>query len=395
VSGRPVYVPALVAMTLLAASAEFRFRYEPTPAQGDAGWLIGDCVAYRDIARSLLTYASVDYQLVNPREARRFAEAPGRTRTATRSTVSLTRDGRLVPKHPVLFPLALALPYALLREPGLLLFNWAQCTLLVVLVYRLARRFVPDPAAFAAAATFLADGILRNYTYNVSPDVFSAVLLLGGTLWVWEAGSARAGLLAGGFVLGLAVWMRPVNLVGLAALLPAAAASFRARAFGPRLALPLAGFAAGVSGYLLLNGFWFGDPFTTPYDRIVVLNDGVRSTVSHRSDMHRPFWSSLLPTLVTHKQSFLQTAPHWPLVLPCLAVLARRRTAEALALAALVFGQALFLVKYDHWLLSHFGNRFLMLPAAVSALGVAWLVQALATRSGDCLAREPPPARAG
>jgi hypothetical protein len=384
VKGRSRFLPALIVITLFAAVVEFQRRYEPSALE-EAGWLIGDGVDYRDMTRSLLAFGSLDYRLVNPREAARYTEGGRYTRTAARSNVSLTDDGRLVPKHSALFALAIALPYAVAREPGLLLFNWAQSILLVLLVYWLSARYVPPDVAFVAATIFLADGILRNYTYNVSPDVFGAVLVLGGTVLVWHARPSRRRLLAGGTVLGLAVWLRPLNLVGLAALLPAAVVGLRARRLDSSFAWPLAGFAAGVSGYLLLNVYWFENPFTTSYDRVLVLTDGVRSIASHRSDLNRPFWSSLLPTLGAGEHGFLQTAPHWPLILPALIYLGRRRFFEALALGALIFGPALFLVKYDYWDLSHFGNRFLILPAAASALGIAWLIRALMLGRPDSL----------
>ena len=387
-NGRSAFAPALVIMTLLVAGAEFLFRYESAPLE-DAGWLLGDCVAYRDIARSLLSNGSVDYRLVNGREARRYTDGGKFTRSATRSTISLTVDGRLVPKHTVLFAAVLVPAYALLGEAGLLIFNWAQCALLVVLAYWLSTRYFSPPVGFAAAAAFLIDGMLGNYTYNVSPDIFGAVLVLGGTLWVWRPGSSRLGSLGGGVLLGLAVWMRPTNLIGLAALSPLVVTSLRRREADARPGYALAGFAVGVSGFLLLNAFWFGSPFTTSYDRVAILNDGVLSTASHRADFNRPFWPSILPTLLTDKQGFLLTAPHWPLVLPALFYLLRRRATEAMALAALVFGPVIVLLKYDHWQSSHFGNRFLFLPAAVSALGVAWLVQMAANRFEADAAERP------
>lgn len=384
----PPYPLLLLVAGLLAAGGEFLSRHD-WGALEVAGWLVGDGGAYRDVTRSLLENRSADYMLVNPQQLRRSTES--RTRGSAGSKISQTVDGRFVPKHSLLLPLALLIPYAVGREAGMLLFNVAQCLLLLLLVYWLSLRYVSSLAAFAGAAVFLADGILRNYMYNVSPDVFGAVLVLSGFLCVWTAGGSARLLFLGGVLLGLSCWMRPLNLVGLVCLLPLAARNFEERRFGPSLAWPLAGFALGVAGYLWLNSVWFGSPLTTSYDRIVVMTNRVQSLASHRSDMNRPFWPSLLPTLVTSKQGFLQTAPHWPLALPCLFFLARRRPAEAFAIATLIFAQALFVVKYDYWQLSHFGNRFLFLPAAASSLGVAWLAQAALDRRADCLSTKAEP----
>jgi len=66
------------------------------------------------------------------------------------------------------------------------------------MVYWLTRRYVSEWAALLAACCFLADSPVRNFMYNVSPDVFGTVLVLGGVLCVWrkEAGVLR--LVAGG-----------------------------------------------------------------------------------------------------------------------------------------------------------------------------------------------------
>jgi hypothetical protein len=140
---------------------------------------------------------------------------------------------------------------------------------------------------------------------------------------------------------------------------------------------PLCGLLLGVAGFLALNLLWFGSPFTTSYDRIVTMTRGVLGLASHRDDFTRPFFASLVPTLLTHPQGFLQTAPYWPLSLVACMRLARKRWDEALVLVALVWGPTLVIVTYDHWQLSHYGNRFLFLPAAVSVVGIAWLAERL------------------
>jgi hypothetical protein len=368
----------LLALSLLTALGEFIARFTPGPLE-QAGWLLGDCVMYRNITRALLEHRSVRFEIVAPDELRKFEPRPRRTRPATESEMSLRVDGVRVPKHPLLLPAVLVVPYALLREWGLLLFNVAQCALLVQMVLWLSRRYTTELSAFAAACGFLAASIVRNYTFNVSPDVFGAVLVLGGALLLLDFELVSRRLLVGGLLLGLSLWLRPSNLVGLAAGLPLLTDCIR-RGRWRRLAWMASGLLLGASGYLALNYHWFGNPFTTSYDRVVTMTRGVLGLASHRDDFTRPFFSSLIPTLFTHPRSFLQTAPYWPLCIPALIVLARRRWEEALALLTLVAGPVLVIVKYDHWLLSHYGNRFLMLPAAVSAVGIAWLAERL-TRS--------------
>src|SRR5205823_932793 len=150
-----------------------------------ASWLLGDCYDYRNVTRALLEHGTADYSVVQPGTERLYAPGNGLTLSETQSNVSLTVDGRLVPKRTMLLPVVQMLPYALGREWGLLLFNWAQCLLLLLLAYWLARRYLGELPAMLGAIGFLACGNLRAFTFNVSPDIFGADLMLGGVLALW------------------------------------------------------------------------------------------------------------------------------------------------------------------------------------------------------------------
>jgi hypothetical protein len=378
-SATPLYGILLLVVVLLVAAGEVLLRYRDAPME-QASWLIGDCRHYRDVARSLLERGTVDYRVVNPSEVRRYEPGSRDLPTPSYSNVSLTVDGVMVPQRPLLFPLVLLLPYALLREPGLLLFNVAQCVLLVMMVYWLVRRYVSEWAALIAACCFLADSPVRNFMYNVSPDVFGAVLVLGGVLCVWrpEAGALR--LLAGGALLGLSLWLRPVYAVGLAALLPAVVESLNGRQKWAGLGWVGLGLLVGSSGWLILNTLWFGGPFVTSYDRVLVIRDGTQQLASLRDAMNRPFWPSLYPTFLGPGKSFLGSAPHWPLFLFVWPALFAARRAEAVALAVVIFAPLFFLVRFDYWDVSHYGNRFMFLSGAVSSVGVGLVIEAILRR---------------
>lgn len=214
--------------------------------------------------------------------------------------------------------------------------------------------------------------------------------MLGGIVCVWTPQASRAALLAGGALMGLSVWLRPSNAVALAALLPSLVASARERAVRADLAFPLAGYVATAGAYLVLNTVWFGSPFITSYDRVLAMTAGIRWTASHRDSMTRPFLASLLPTFFDSKHGFLQTAPHWPLLLLLAApALARRGAARLAAILALTFAPVLFLARYQFWDASSYGNRFFLLSAAVSSVGVAWGAEALLRHAPAVPPREP------
>jgi hypothetical protein len=361
----------LLILAALVAAAELLHRWEPRPP-AHAAWLIGDCGSYRDVTRALLAHGTVRYDVVNPEHAAFYAPGHGQDGMGP-GHVALAADGTLVPVRPLLFPLALLVPYAAAAEHGLLAFNVAQCALLLLLVYWLCRRYHDARAALLAAAAFLATSALRPFFFNVSPDVFGSVLLLAGLLLVWR--ERPAALLAGGLLLGLSCWLRPLNLAAVLALLPAAITAARARRLDGRVLWPVSGLLLGGSGQLVLNALWFGSPLVTSYDRWLLMRRGSRVVVSLRARWTRPFWSSLLPTLLLHRVSFLQTAPYWPLLLPAAVRLGRRSATEAAALLVLALAPVLWLAKYEYWDATHFGNRFMLPSAALAALGLAWLVE--------------------
>ena len=294
--------PALILLTvvcLLSFGAEILARYDAdrgdAPGLGAADhatWLIGDCRAHRSVVRGLIYQGSIDPSRVMydrdtyvPRADGRYAKDV----SLNDSNASVTRAGGLVPKHSILFSAVLALPYALLHEHGMLLFNAVQCTLLVLAVFALCRtRFATTPS-FIAAVTFLADGVLINYSYNVSPDVFGALLTVGGMVMLLGSRVTWGG----GALIGLSIWMRPNNAIALVAAMP--------RAFQRPRSLLAPAIAFGLIGgaFLLLNWYWFGNPLITTYNRTLAIEGGVASIQDHLDASIDPCFRAFSPPLWT------------------------------------------------------------------------------------------------
>jgi hypothetical protein len=346
----------------------------------EASWLIGDCLAYRATVRGLVDLRTLDQAIVAV-DWQRYLPGSRVTVPIQYSTVSLTKDGRLVPKHPVAFAAALAPFYLALREWGLLLFNVLQCTALVVLCHRLALLWF-EPA-FSALAAFgvLAEGVVTRYSYNVSPDVFGAVLVLGGAVALWSPARSRPALVAGGLLLGGSLWMRPLNAIAAVVLVPLFVKSLRYPSARRELAWAVAAYAAAVALYLGLNLSWFGSPFVTPYDRVLVLTNGVRSVASHRNHMGRPFLASLPVTLFDRQHGLLITAPHVLALAVAAPTLARGSFSKTLALLALTIIPVLSIVPYEFWDASSHANRFFLLPAAASSVSLSCLGRLIVTQS--------------
>ena len=327
-------------------------------------YLPGDSRFYRGTAESLLRDGDLDLR------NNIYWGAVGAA-----GQVSLGKRGEWYPKHPIALALA-ALPfYAVLGDPGLLLFNFIQLTALELLIFLLARRYVADELAIATTLAFAFGTLLRPVAYNYSPDVLSTLVVMGGTLMLLDK---RVGW--GGFLLALSVTVKWTNVIflPLAALWVLATIGFPAALRFSLLALPpLLGLAA-------LNWHMFGSPLLTPYDQVLAFNGGIEQ--SHRSAFDLPFWRTLWLQLWAKDLGLLDSAPFVVVAPFGLILLWRRHRAEAVLIAALGVAQILVFAPYRYWDASNFGHRFLLtavtLAAGPVAVVIAWLLDRSLVSSG-------------
>ena len=276
--------------------------------------------------------------------------------------IALGRNGAWYPKHPILLPIA-GVPFVLLLGVrGLLLLNLLTAASVAALMYALARRHA-GPAASAAALLLLACGtFLHAYVYNLSPDLFAALLVLLASGDLFEGRPVRAGLW-----LGAAVVAKPLLvIVPPLALLPAISQGrWRPAA---RLAV---GLLPAVAAWLLLNWSLFGSPFTTSYDRNVHLVAGQETMVSHRDLFDGDVLQGAAGQLFDRRHGLLPTAPVILLAIPGLLILWRRRPGEALYIAGIGAALLAVLSPYRYWSTSHVGHRFLIPAVALLAAPMA------------------------
>ena len=323
-------------------------------------YLRGDCPYYYAATISLLK--DHDLELSN--------QVPGGL-SRHLDQVSLAKDGRVVPKHPI--PMALAaLPFvAVLGRAGTLVFNVAQIVALLFLLYALARRVASPAAAGLAAALTGTFSFLPHYVWNFSPDLFATVLLAGGLLALAVEKPSVAWDVAGGALLGLAGAAKPAFMVTLPAALLLPLPAWR------RFPAVLAGLAIPIGAWALLNLHLFGAPHVTAYDRIARVGEDGLETYSQRGDFGQPIAKGVKRQLRHPTQGLIATSAitlvSW-IGFPWLAG-RHRRLAAALALAsALLF---LFFSTYRLWDSSHHGNRHLMPVVALAALPLAALLDGL------------------
>lgn len=331
--------------------------------EGADPYLPGDCPYYAAATESLLHDG--DLNLANQ-------IAPGKTGDELRAELrnhnsfyAVAPDGAIVPKVSTLISFA-ALPfYALLGKPGFLVFNILQLTVLASGIATLAGG---TPSARLLALVGCLISPFLPYTFNFSPDLFGAALVV----WCYIA-ATRQRWFACGLLAGLSVWAKiylapivlPAGLLVFAS--PGEPMSVRTRV----LVAIVAGLL-GVAPFFATNAVLYGHPLVTGYDREGhVTDDGQLITMEHYSRFNQPILTGLGNLLfdVEHKLGATWTAPIWSLW-PLGAIVAWRtgRRLWTIALVSGVMANLLVFAPYDMWEASMNGNRFLF-PAF--ALGLA------------------------
>ena len=323
-------------------------------------FLIGDCPYYASTAVSL--WEDGDLDLAN--------QIRGGL-PAHQKQIALGRDGRWLPKHPVLMPVLSVPFYVLFGVAGFLVFNVLVILLLAAVVYATARHYLDPGTAAAATALVFGGSFLREYVYNYSPDLLSTLLVLGGLLLI-----LRRRPFSGGMLLGISVLAKVTNLF-VAALVVGFLPFRRDRREAVRAA---AGILPGFAAWMLVNLALFGGPTVTGYDRTLVLHDGVAQTVSHKGFFDLPLLEGMSGQLLDPRAGLLPTSPILLLAIPGFVVFLRRHPWDG----ALFLGisEFLFLLfsTYRWWATSHYGNRFLMVPVTLACVPIGFALQVLVER---------------
>jgi hypothetical protein len=350
-SGRSVTVAiAAVALVVLVYSAILMSGYDGKP------YLRGDSQYYYYTALSLWLDSDLDLANQLP---------PPLVRHST--DISLDKNGRIVPKHPVWMSLAAQPLIVPLGAPGALLFNLLQLALLLFLIHQLAIRFAtPTAAAVAVAATGTAS-FMPHYVWNFSPDIFVCLLLVAALVALTDRSTQSAvlsfvaGTLMG--IAGLAKFSTLLAVPGVPLLL--------GKPLRPRLSYFLLGLALPLVAGGWLNDHLFGSPLITSYDRIAVIHDDNVSLHSQRSDFDLPLWQGIWGQLTDRHHGLLFTSPVTLLSLLGIPALLRRHRSVALYVTATASAVFLFYSMYRPWSASHYGNRFLFPVVCLAAVPLA------------------------
>jgi hypothetical protein len=356
----------------LAAGAYAAAEHRPL------SFLVGDGPYYAATAVSVLYDGDLDLR----NQLRGGIEVHGRQ-------IAIGPDGSWYPKHPILMPVT-ALPFlAVFGMDGLLLFNLLVVSGVAAAMAALARRRAGLVPAAVAVALLLGGTFFRAYVYNLSPDLFATLLVLGATLCLMDRRPGAAGLCLGAavaakFLLVVLVPIFALAVPAFSALREAGDRGVRDRTARAKGALRFAaGLVPAAAALLVSNALLFGSPWITSYDRGVGIEAGQQRLITHRAQFDQDPLRGLAGEIADPRRGLLRTAPVVLLAIPGLMLLWRRDRAEALLAIGVGLTLLFVLAPYRSWSASHYGNRFLMPAIALLAPAMALACE----RIGALLAR--------
>lgn len=351
----PARPPAAAAAGLLAALlVAWVGLTQSLAATSSRGEAVGaDGPAYVRIARCLLrgTLELPPPHLIDHDRQQRLHDPFG-------TPYARSRDGRLLPKHSVL--------YAALLVPGVALGDAAGAVAAAVLLgaalvafvtARTAARLGPLPALAASTALFVMSPGGRWVVTGVNLDTVLAAAMAAAFALAASGRPAAAGALA-----GLCPLFRPTAVL---LLLPAAAA-LPARGLRPLLRFA-AGAAAGGLVTALAQSWLWGAPWRTAYDRAVVFVEGGARLAPHSSEFGADPIAGLRALLFDPQAGFALLAPAALLALAGYLRPAARRPEWWIATASAT-ASLLLLAPYSFVQEVPAGNFRFGFPLLVSAL---------------------------
>jgi hypothetical protein len=288
---------------------------------------------------------------------------------------ALTVDGRVFPKHPLLFGLLLAPGYALGWTLGAFLVSlFLSATLVGLVTARAASAFGVLPAACAALVFAFDVPPVRTVLFAISLDV---ALALGMVAALALAAGGKP--FAAAFVAGLTLFLRPT-----APLLVAPAVLSVALSDVPRRWLRAAlGLAVPLGVFLATNQVLWGSPLGSSYQRALILTRRGWALGTHTGEFGGAIAHGLATLFLHPASGLLVAAP--VLLLGCLGYARREaRRVEWLGASVVSFLAVVVLAKYTFLdVVPAYNGRFALpflvscVPPLAAALG--WVLsQALA-----------------
>jgi hypothetical protein len=251
----------------------------------------------------------------------------------------------------------LSVPLYLAFGPvGTLIFNVLCGALTALLAAELASRFTARWLASLIGVGMAGMPAIVRQAYGFNNDVFYTALVLATAIELVDKRYARAGLWGGISVLA--------KITNVLFLLPFGLWVLAAR--DKRAVIRFVGCSAiGIGAAALANWVMFGAPWTTAYQRVLIVHNGAQEVQSHFRLFSRDFgqgltaiWAQLRQTLPAYLLGFVG----------CLAFAWRRRFVEAVVFFIALALPLVFFAKYSWYREEFLDPSYALCAAPLGAL---------------------------
>lgn len=268
-----------------------------------------------------------------------------------KSFYSLGKNGKYLPKHSPFMSL-LAIPfYKIFGFNGFLIFNLIIFFGILFFLSRFLDKKISLIQGLSFSSIFFLPFIFYH-TYSFCPDIFLAFLISGGLLLINKNRDFFGGILT-----GLTVFLRPNYVFQI----------FPGLFISRKKIIYLSGFILGILPFLLYNTFFFGLPWTTSYDKTLVITKAGKIAVSHY-ELFSVDFSRFWKILALYPRGLIFCAP---IIFPLLMVLFLRRKDYkdiSIFLFSTWLWHYIFYGFYIAWLANHIGLRFFIVPVLLTSL---------------------------
>ncbi len=336
--GRLLFRLGVFAVALAIQGGDALGRYTPYR------WLYADGSFYYNILKGLVQHGSLDQGHLHPHTWFNGTLGWNYNLTDDWSNISVGRDGTWYPKHGFLMPVFSIPFYLAFGTLGTLLFNVLCGALAALLAAELAARYTSRWLASLIGIGMAGVPAIVRQAYGYNNDVFYTWLVLATAIEVVDWRWSRAGLFGGLSVLAKVtnvLFLVPFGLWALAVTLHTPGTLWKK---DWRPVLRLVGWSCvGIGIVALANWIMFGAPWTTPYQRVLIVHDGQQEIQSHFRLFSRDFaaglsaiWTQLRETQPAYLLGFAG----------CLALAWKRRFIPAVAFFLCLALPLLFFAKY-------------------------------------------------
>lgn len=246
---------------------------------------------------------------------------------------------------------------------------------IILILFELLTIWVSNLSALIASLLVGIGSVLFRYAFNFSPDVFSCFLVLAMLLSMFKKKWVLTGVLT-----GLTISAKIGNIIVVAPILCYVLFQLPLKQtfknFKVYITITIS-FVLSILPFAIYNYYMFGSPFTTGYQAILTINNqGLPTLLSHTNDFNLSFIKGFISLFFNTENGLIKdNLLITPLAIIGMFFLPKKNKKKLILILIIISIQIVFYSLYDHQLASRFGNRFLLVSIALTAVPISLFVE--------------------